>query len=181
MAIEQKHSEMEKITNLYDGNVLLDALIQYKPKFIKIAEDVLHSHAQSEDIFHDAIVKACTMRPSCIHCPVGYACRMVYNLALDEARRKSHEKLRVTPIDDADSIPARSVSALDCLVASETLHEVLDSLNNLPRRTHDVFIRHRIEGVPQKDIAEELGVSRTLINFMIKDAHRACQHTLKTV
>ena len=53
------------------------------------------------------------------------------------------------------------------------------SLNDLPKRTHDAFIRHRIEGVPQKDIAEELGVSRTLVNFMIKDAHRYCEQSLK--
>ncbi|WP_368856156.1 sigma factor-like helix-turn-helix DNA-binding protein, partial [Klebsiella pneumoniae] len=48
-----------------------------------------------------------------------------------------------------------------------------------PKRTHDAFIRLRIEGVPQKDIAEELGVSRTLVNFMIKDAHRYCEQSLK--
>lgn len=169
---------MEKEQNSYNGNVLVDALIQYKSKLIKIAEGVLHSHTQSEDIFHDAVVKACTMQSDCIHCPVGYACRMVYNLALDEARKRSHEKLNIMPIDGVESIPASNVNALDCLVTTETLRDVLNSLKNLPKRTHDAFVRHRIDGVPQKDIAEELGVSRTLVNFMIKDAHRTCQQTL---
>ncbi|PSH68201.1 RNA polymerase subunit sigma [Phyllobacterium brassicacearum] len=169
---------MEKEQNSCNGNVLVNALIQYKPKLIKIAENVLHSHAQSEDIFHDAIIKACTMRSDCIQCPVGYACRMVYNLALDEARKQSHERHHRMPIDGVESIPAPSVSALDCMVTTETLREVLNSLKSLPKRTHDAFVRHRIDGVPQKDIAEELGVSRTLVNFMIKDAHRACQRTL---
>ncbi len=159
-------------------NVLVDTLVQYKPKLLKIAEGVLHSHVHSEDIFQDAVVKACTMQSSCIQCPVGYACRMVYNLALDEARKRSREKLKMMPMDGADSIPAPAVTALDSLVATETLRDVLNSLKNLPKRTHDAFVRHRIEGVPQKDIAEELGVSRTLVNFMVKDAHRACQRTL---
>lgn len=118
------------------------------------------------------------MRPSCIRCPVGYACRMVYNLALDEARKRSYEKLNMTPVDGMESIPAPSVSALDCLVTTETLWEVLNSLNNLPKRTQDAFVRHRVDGIPQKDIAEEMGVSRTLVNFMIRDGHRACQQTL---
>ncbi|PSH61807.1 sigma-70 family RNA polymerase sigma factor [Phyllobacterium sophorae] len=169
---------MEKEQDSYNSNVLVDALIQYKPKLLKIADGILHSHAQSEDIFHDAVVKACSMRPDCIHCPVGYACRMVYNLAVDAARKKTHERLSMRPIDGIESIPAPCVSALDCLVSTETLREVLNSLKNLPQRTHDAFVRHRIDGVPQKDIAEELGVSRTLVNFMIKDAHRACQHIL---
>ncbi len=176
--IFQEDTQMRKEINLYDGNILVDVLIQYKPKLMKIAESVLHSCTQSEDIFHDAVIKACTMQPSCIRCPVGYACRMVYNLALDEARKRSYEKLNMTPVDGIESIPAPSVSALDSLVTTETLWEVLNSLNNLPKRTQDAFVRHRVDGIPQKDIAEELGVSRTLVNFMIKDAHRACQQTL---
>ncbi|MEK1889892.1 MAG: sigma-70 family RNA polymerase sigma factor [Phyllobacterium sp.] len=161
-----------------ESNVLVDVLIQYKPKMMKIADRVLQSQGQSEDVFQDAVVKACTMRPVCIQCPVGYACRMVYNLALDAARKGSREKLNRASFDGADTIPAPCVSALDCLVAGETLREVLSSLQGLPQRTHDAFVRHRIEGIPQKDIAAELGVSPTLVNFMIKDAHRACERTL---
>jgi RNA polymerase sigma-70 factor (ECF subfamily) len=83
------------------------------------------------------------------------------------------------PMDGVDSVPAPCVNALDCIVMTEALNRVMTSLNDLPKRTHDAFIRHRIEGVPQKDIAEELGVSRTLVNFMIKDAHRYCEQSLK--
>lgn len=161
-----------------ESNDLVDVLIRYKPKLMKIADGVLHSHTHAEDVFQDAIVKACSMRANCIQCPVGYACRMVYNLALDEARKGAREKLKRVPIDGAHLIPAPCVSALDCLVAGETLREVLNSLTELPQRTHDVFVRHRIDGVPQKDIAAELGVSRTLVNFMVKAAHQACERRL---
>src|SRR5262245_11417729 len=164
--------------NSCDSNTLVDVLIRYKPKMMKIADGVLNSPTQSEDVFQDAVVKACSMRGGCIQCPVGYACRMVYNLALDEARKKAREKLKRAPIDGAHSIPAPCVNALDCLLAGETLREVLSSLQELPQRTHDAFVRHRIDGIPQKDIAAELGVSRTLVNFMIKDAHRACERKL---
>ena len=145
---------------------------------MKIADGVLHSQPQSEDVFQDAVVKACAMRGGCIRCPVGYACRMVYNLALDEARKGAREKSKRARIDGAHSIPAPCVNALDCLVVGETLREVLSSLKELPQRTHDAFVRHRIDGVPQKDIAAELGVSRTLVNFMIKDAHELCERTI---
>ncbi|MGH6859573.1 MAG: sigma-70 family RNA polymerase sigma factor [Phyllobacterium sp.] len=167
---------MEK--NIKNENILLEVLLNYKKKLLRIAYGVLHSHAQAEDIFQDAVVKACTMKSSCIHCPVGYACRMVYNLALDEVRKRSYETRNMVPIDGRDMIPSPSVTALDCLVTTEMLREVLRSLDTLPKRTHDAFLRHRLDGVPQKDIAAELGVSRTLVNFMIKDAHRACQQSL---
>jgi len=34
---------------------------------------------------------------------------------------------------------------------------------------------YRLHGVPQKDIAKELGVSPTLVNFMIRDALVHCR------
>jgi RNA polymerase sigma-70 factor (ECF subfamily) len=34
---------------------------------------------------------------------------------------------------------------------------------------------YRLHGVPQKDIAKELGVSPTLVNFMIRDALLHCR------
>ena len=37
------------------------------------------------------------------------------------------------------------------------------------------FEMYRLHGVPQKDIAKELGVSPTLVNFMIRDALVHCR------
>ncbi|MGO7888685.1 sigma factor-like helix-turn-helix DNA-binding protein, partial [Rhizobium ruizarguesonis] len=71
-------------------------------------------------------------------------------------------------------ITAPIPTVLDQLVAAENLRNVLASLEALPKRTNDAFIRHRLNGVPQKDIEAELGVSRTLVNFMIKEAEEHC-------
>ena len=40
------------------------------------------------------------------------------------------------------------------------------------------FEMHRIDGVPQRDIASELRVSPTLVNFMVRDAHNHCRARL---
>lgn len=44
-----------------------------------------------------------------------------------------------------------------------------------PKRTRYAFEMYRLHGVPQKDIAKELGVSPTLVNFMIRDALVHCR------
>jgi RNA polymerase sigma-70 factor, ECF subfamily len=158
-----------------DDNPILSAMLENKRRLITIAERVLQSKLQAEDIFHDAVVKVCGMRTGCIHCPMGYACRMIHNLALDEVRKRQSERRKLVPLDDIDTIPAAGVDALDCMIGAEALERVLSCLHDLPRRTHDAFLRHRVEGVPQKEIAAELGVSTTLVNFMIRDAHRHCR------
>ena len=52
---------------------------------------------------------------------------------------------------------------------------IADALTELPQRTRYAFEMYRLHGVPQKDIAKELGVSPTLVNFMIRDALVHCR------
>ncbi|MBX5136416.1 sigma-70 family RNA polymerase sigma factor [Rhizobium lentis] len=161
-----------------NGNAVVNAMIENKEKLLKTIESVLKSRAYSEDIFQDGVIKAYGVNVDGIRCPIGYAFRMVYNLALDESRRQRHQTNNHRSIDQIQEITAPVPTVLDQLVAAETLRDVLASLEALPKRTNDAFIRHRLNGVPQKDIAAELGVSRTLVNFMIKAAERHCHSAI---
>ncbi|MDO3435624.1 sigma-70 family RNA polymerase sigma factor [Rhizobium sp. CBN3] len=157
-----------------NGNAVVNAMIENKDKLLKTIESVVKSRSYSEDIFQDGVIKAYGVNVEGIRCPIGYAFRMVYNLALDESRRRRQQMNNYRSIDQVQEITAPIPTVLDQLVAAETLRDVLASLERLPKRTNDAFIRHRLNGVPQKDIAAELGVSRTLVNFMIKAAEQHC-------
>ncbi|MBB4437592.1 MULTISPECIES: sigma-70 family RNA polymerase sigma factor [Rhizobium] len=157
-----------------NGNAVVNAMIENKDKLLKTIESVVKSKSYSEDIFQDGVIKAYGVKTDDIRCPIGYAFRMVYNLALDESRRRRQKMNNHRSIDQIQEITAPVPTVLDQLVAAETLRNVLASLEALPKRTNDAFIRHRLNGVPQKDIAAELGVSRTLVNFMIKAAEEHC-------
>ncbi|WP_082928827.1 sigma-70 family RNA polymerase sigma factor [Rhizobium bangladeshense] len=157
-----------------NGNAVVNAMIENKDKLLKTIESVVKSRSYSEDIFQDGVIKAYGVKTDDIRCPIGYAFRMVYNLALDESRRQRQQVSNYRSIDQVQEMTAPIPTVLDQLVAAETLRDVLASLEALPKRTNDAFIRHRLNGVPQKDIAAELGVSRTLVNFMIKAAEQHC-------
>ncbi|ANK95418.1 MULTISPECIES: sigma-70 family RNA polymerase sigma factor [Rhizobium] len=157
-----------------NGNAVVNAMIENKDKLLKTIESVVKSRSYSEDIFQDGVIKAYGVKTDDIRCPIGYAFRMVYNLALDESRRRRQQVNNYRSIDQVQEMTAPIPTVLDQLVAAETLRDVLASLEALPKRTNDAFIRHRLNGVPQKDIAAELGVSRTLVNFMIKAAEQHC-------
>ncbi|MEZ2126396.1 MULTISPECIES: sigma-70 family RNA polymerase sigma factor [unclassified Sinorhizobium] len=166
--MEASHCDMNR-------NGIVNAMVEHKDKLLKTIENILKSRTLAEDVFQDGVVKAYGIAASDIRCPTGYAFRMVYNLALDESRRRKQQVNNHRSIETIQELGASVPTALDHLVAAETLHSVLASLEKLPKRTNEAFIRHRLNGVPQKDIAAELGVSRTLVNFMIKAAEEHCQ------
>jgi len=161
-----------------NGNAVVNAMIENKDKLLKTIESVVKSGSYSEDIFQDGVIKAYGINVESIRCPIGYAFRMVYNLALDESRRQRQQMHNYRSIEQVQEIRAPIPTILDRRVAAETLRDVLASLEALPKRTNDAFIRHRLNGVPQKDIAAELGVSRTLVNFMIKAAEQHCHSVI---
>ena len=61
------------------------------------------------------------------------------------------------------------------LINFSTLEHIAVALTELPSRTRYAFEMYRLHGVQQKDIAKELGVSPTLVNFMIRDALIHCR------
>lgn len=56
-----------------------------------------------------------------------------------------------------------------------TLENIADALTRLAPAHRYAFEMYRLHGMPQKDIAKELGVSPTLVNFMIRDALVHCR------
>lgn len=155
----------------------LDAIFaSHRQAFVKIAQRIVGCQSRAEDVVHDAFVKLMANgQKYTIDSRVGYLSRIVYNQAVDEYRRRTTED-RVVNGDDAknvmvsEAVPPESIS-----MHRQTLQLVATALAELPERTRYAFEEHRIRGVSQKDIAATLGVSPTLVNFMIRDATVHCR------
>lgn len=148
----------------------------HRHAFVKIAQRVLGCRSRAEDVVHDAFVKLMANdRRYAIDSRVGYLTRIVYNQAIDEYRRCTTED-RVVNDDDARSIMVSETAPPESIsMHRQTLQLVATALAELPARTRYAFEEHRIRGVSQKDIATNLGVSPTLVNFMIRDAAVHCR------
>lgn len=158
----------------------LDVFATNRTRLLKIARSILACPLLAEDVVQDAALKlTCAARPGpCIDCPLHFACRVVRNLALDHKRSLSSTLRRTVPEACARDIAAPGTDPLARLENGEMLHTVAKALRELPERTRQVFQAHRVDGVPQKEIARRLGVSPTLVNFMIRDAHNHCRRRL---
>ncbi|MBR0834221.1 sigma-70 family RNA polymerase sigma factor [Bradyrhizobium manausense] len=165
---------MSNVSRAVDRGGLLNALICNRRRLVSIAARILASEELAEDVVQDAMLKACDLAGTDPNCPMSFACRMVRNLAIDRARRRRWELQHALPSDGLDAVEAPIADAQCALEGCEALRAVLAALDELPERTRRVFMAHRLDGVPQKTLAAESGVSPTLVNFMIRDAQRHC-------
>jgi RNA polymerase sigma-70 factor (ECF subfamily) len=103
---------------------------------------------------------------------LSYIFQIVRNLSIDHHRKQALIHKNIS-FKDAD-IPIENSSPEVADIDNRTLKQIDIALAKLPARTRYVFEQHRIHGVSQKQIAKELGVSNTLVNFMVRDALLHC-------
>ncbi|MFR0690464.1 RNA polymerase factor sigma-70 [Enterobacterales bacterium AE_CKDN230030158-1A_HGKHYDSX7] len=152
----------------------------HRQTFINAAARILGCRSHAEDVVHDAYIKlnASDLTPG-IQSQSGYLMRVVRNLAIDLYRRQALEKRYSGSEEEGMHIATPSASPEIEHEDRQTLEAISSALQSLPERTRYAFEMYRLHGRTQKEIAEELGVSPTLVNFMVRDALIHCRKTLK--
>lgn len=156
---------------------------EHRKGLIDLASRLTKCRRKAEDIVHDVFLKYFELASQTeIREPRQYLYGMVRNHAIDGIRRASLERRYCGGSEEEGmQVPC----ALNCpekaLQCREALAAVDSALSHLPTRTRRVFEWHRLEGIPQKEIAATIEVSPTLVNFMVKDAHRACTAALAQI
>ena len=166
---------MSKPKTFEGKDALLNVVICQRRQLLSIARRILHCSFLAEDVIQDAAVKVSHMQyERSIHCPVQFAKSMVRNLAIDQARRRKLENNYAALETEGENLQVPCSDPCARLEVCEAINAISAALDELPDRTRRVFERVRIEGISQKAIAAELGVSPTLVNFMVQEAHRHC-------
>ncbi len=145
----------------------------------RIALRILGNAEHAEDIVQDAYLKIIQLQ-SAIQAkqPIAYLTQVVRNLAIDVKRRSSLELTYFAPEDEGQMVADSSPLPEMQLITEQSLRLLSAALKELPERTQRVFVMYRLEGLTQREIASTLGVSATLVNFMIKDALTQCRAAL---
>lgn len=117
--------------------------------------------------------------------PLSYLYRAANNLMLDRYRSQRQAIIRERDWSDATgaTIPGRSDEPAGerILIARETLGRVRSALAALGPRVERIFHRHRLDGVPQREVADELGVSLSTVESDLRKATKALIEIRKTI
>jgi RNA polymerase sigma-70 factor (ECF subfamily) len=131
----------------------------------------------AEDLAQDIWMKLEAKDLGPIADPLPYLYRMANNLMLDRyrsaTRRERREQDWAEGAGGVMADPSEDVAIDERLILNQRLEEARAVLRSLGPRVEMVFRRFRIEGVGQRAIAEELGVSLTTVEKDLQKAYRA--------
>jgi RNA polymerase sigma factor (sigma-70 family) len=131
----------------------------------------------AEDLLNDLWLRLRDARPGPIAQPLAYLYRAANNLMLDRYRSDRQAVLREQDWSEATGTthPGRSDAPAGdrALAARQELDRARATLAALGPRVEQVFRRHRLDGVPQRALAAEFGVSLSTIESDLRKATAA--------
>lgn len=130
----------------------------------------------AEDILHEVWIRIATSGTGPVSAPLAYLHSAVNAAMIDRYRSQRQAEKRErdwSGVHDADSETSPEPSAERRLAAMQEAAQVLAMLNGLGPRVAMAFRRHRIDGIAQKAVAAELGVSLSTVESDLRTAYRA--------
>ena len=131
----------------------------------------------AEDCLQDLWIRAQASDDARVSDALAYLYRMAHNLMLDRMRtgrrRQDRETSYRTDVQGGDGEADDAPAAERLLIGRERLRQVDRVLAGLGRRTEYIFRRHRVDEIPQRDIAAELGITLSAVEKHLQKAYRA--------
>ena len=125
----------------------------------------------AEDLLHDLWIKVSARPSGPIDNPLSYLFRAADTLLIDRHRSRTQAQARDVAWSEASvDEPTTGESVV---AARQEVERVARALAELGPRRETVFRRARLDGVPQRQIAAELGVSLSTVEADLRAACRA--------
>ncbi len=144
--------------------------ILFQKHYDELTGYVLHKfgdNADAEDIVQDTFHNILRLPDSeHIENPRAYLYKTAYNLALNRVRKNKNHDIYLLPVDST----VQAVSVEKEVFAQRDIESLQNRINELPKKTRDIFLMSRIEEKKNKEISEELGISLSSVEKHIRMA-----------
>lgn len=130
----------------------------------------LRNRAEAEDLTQDVFVRIAQTRLDSIASPDAYIFQIAANLLRDKARK---DKVRSEYWESRILDIQRGVELLDpfrSTAGRQDLAMLLKYISDLPEKTRQIFILHRLENIEKATIAESFGLSVRMVEMHIRKA-----------
>lgn len=103
--------------------------------------------------------------------------RTARNLVIDQHRRaqvRRHESLD-TVVEPEHPPAPRHLQPEEALASRQAVHACVQVIENLPPRCREAFVLHIIDGLPQAEIAQRMGISVSMVEKHVVRGTLACR------
>ena len=175
---------MNSFTDIHSFNLLFN---EYYNRFILFAQSYVRERETAEDFVSEAFTLLWENRNNLSQDtnPQAYILTIIKNRCLNhlqhiqvrqriEYKLNEHEQWRL-------SLSINTLQACDPeFLFSEELKQIIDeTLLGLPKKTREIFVLNRFEGLSYKEIAEKMKLSTKSIEFHISKALGELRSSLK--
>ena len=155
---------------------LADIFLAHRPALLRFLR-ARGAGTEAEDMVQDMWLKVEGRDGGDVADPLSYLYRMANNLMLDRYRSTTRRERREQDwVDAGAGVMAEAADDMpvdERMIVAQRLEAARAVLRDLGPRVELVFRRFRIEGVGQRSIAQELGVSLTTVEKDLQKAYRA--------
>jgi RNA polymerase sigma-70 factor, ECF subfamily len=168
-------SLMEDAPPVLDIAAIVDA---YSTLLFRIANSVLRSRTEAEDVVQDVFIRLLEHRRSlsAVRDMRVWLIRIAWNLALDRKRRKRPEQLDET---FAQSLASATMPADTAMAEAQRYQSVLREIERLPRAERDVLLLSALKELGTAEIATVLGRSESAARALLSRARARLRERLE--
>jgi RNA polymerase sigma factor (sigma-70 family) len=138
--------------------------------------------ATAHDVVHDACLELIATPPQqAIHTPLAFLREVVARRAIDRYRVESGRRAWVESSDDLPDRCDEGAAGRDpeCIACGRQRLKILaGAIDSLPPRCRDVFIMHKIHELPQREVADHLGIALKTVEKHLRLGLLACSKAL---
>jgi len=168
-------SFMEDARPAVDLAPIVDA---YSTLLFRVANSVLRSRTEAEDVVQDVFIRLLQHRRSLstVRDMRVWLIRIAWNVALDRKRRKRPEQLDE---NFAKSLASVTVPADAAMEEAQRYHSVLREIERLPKAERHVLLLSAIDELDTAEIAGVLGRSESAVRALLSRARARLRERLE--
>lgn len=164
-------------------------LERYYQELLNFCSRTVRGREAAVDVVQEAYARVLALQHSGQSVPEPRALlyRTARNLQIDLHRRSEVRGETADPDAEAvaaelDQLAAPRACEPDAVAAStQGVNALLATIDALPLRCREAFILHKFDGLPHAEVAEQMGISRKMVEQHVKLAMDACRRCMASL
>jgi RNA polymerase sigma factor (sigma-70 family) len=161
---------------------LVEALCRsHEPQLLQYLTRMLGRVDTAREVIQDTYEKIHKQyRPEDVMFPRAMLYKIATNFALMRLRRARLEKSIISGSQGMDKVPDEAASPDKRAMADEINERLVQTIKELPVGQRAVLVMAHIQGIPRKDIAEQLGISLKRVDKRMTKALRTLRERMES-
>lgn len=156
-------------------------VVRYYRELLKFLHRSVNDSDVAADLAQESVARVLAVQQSgqAVAEPRALLYRTARNLVIDQHRRDNVRGQSVALDDESAVQPYLTAPQAHepetAAISTQHTQALLNVIGALPLRCREAFILHKFDGLPQAEVARQMGISLTMVERHIKTALLACR------